>query len=254
MNHRRFAESRSASALSSELGLSSQSSFFLFVQVSYMLASPSRCAPLRSGVPTRRTQRARGTPGVVCMALTKERKAEQVDKLKSALEQSTLVLSFDHSDVSVKNMMEFRRAMKDDTEVMVVKNTLVRRAASETEGWDGLGEVATGTNTWIFVGSDFKSAIKPFKELQKDLKARDIERDFNAGLLEGQKLSPQQLKTVEDLPSKADLIATIARLINQPASKLAFAVKAVPGKVGYAAEALRKKADETQAGTLADLQ
>ena len=190
----------------------------------------------------------------MCMALTKERKAEQVDKLKSALEQSTLVLSFDHSDVSVKNMMEFRRAMKDDTEVMVVKNTLVRRAASETEGWDGLGEVATGTNTWIFVGSDFKSAIKPFKELQKDLKARDIERDFNAGLLEGQKLSPQQLKTVEDLPSKADLIATIARLINQPASKLAFAVKAVPGKVGYAAEALRKKADETQAGTLADLQ
>lgn len=186
------------------------------------------------------------------MALSKERKAETLDRLKGELQESTLVLSFDHSDVSVKRMMEFRRAVPKPSTVVVCKNTIIRKAASEVEGWENLQTATKGTNAWLFVRDDFKSAITPFKDLKKDLKGMEIERDFNAGFLEGEELSPQQLEKVEDLPSKQDLIAKIAMMINQPTRKIAYAVKAVPNKLGYAAKSLNDKLEETGAATAAE--
>ena len=209
-------------------------------------------APLRARPAQRAGAAPRRAPTAVA-ALTKEAKQETVDKLKGQLSESTLVLSFDYSLLSVKRMMEFRRAMAADTQVIVCKNTLMRRAAEETEGWESLASATKGTNAWIFVRDDFKSAIKPFKELKKELKKeREIERDFNAGCLEGEMLTEQQLDAVEDLPSKTDLIAKIASMINQPVVKIAYATKAVPNKLGYASKALSDKLEETGAATAAE--
>jgi len=43
----------------------------------------------------------------------------------------------------------------------------------------------------------------------------------------------QQFKRCENLPTKKQLQATIARLLKQPATKIASGVKAVPRKLAY---------------------
>ncbi len=51
--------------------------------------------------------------------------------------------------------------------------------------------------------------------------------------------APAQLKAVEKLPTKKQLIATIAGLVKQPATKLATGIKAVPRKLAVAIKAVR---------------
>jgi ribosomal protein L10 len=51
-------------------------------------------------------------------------------------------------------------------------------------------------------------------------------------------LSPSEFKRCESLPNKKQLLATIARMLKQPAKKLAVGVAAVPRKLAYGVKAL----------------
>jgi large subunit ribosomal protein L10 len=47
-----------------------------------------------------------------------------------------------------------------------------------------------------------------------------------------------QFKRCENLPTKKQLQATIARLLKQPATKIASGIKAVPRKLAYGIKAI----------------
>jgi large subunit ribosomal protein L10 len=47
-----------------------------------------------------------------------------------------------------------------------------------------------------------------------------------------------QLKRCENLPNKKQLYATIARMLKQPAQKIAVGIKQVPGKLAYGIKAI----------------
>ena len=63
-------------------------------------------------------------------------------------------------------------------------------------------------------------------------------------MLDGKYLTPAEFKRCESLPTKKEVIQTIARLIKQPATKLAVGIKAVPTKLAYGVKALADLDDD----------
>ena len=62
--------------------------------------------------------------------------------------------------------------------------------------------------------------------------------------MDGKYLSPAEFQRCENLPTKKEVLATIARLIKQPAQKLAVGVSAVPRKLAYGVKALADLDDD----------
>lgn len=119
----------------------------------------TRRAPLAvtSGTRGRWAERA---PSHVTCALTKERKGEVITKLKSELETSTAVVGFTFKGVAVPDMEKLRGDIPDDASLVVAKNTLMRRAAEEVEGWSEVTQFCTGSNAFLFLREDLKTGFK----------------------------------------------------------------------------------------------
>lgn len=64
--------------------------------------------------------------------------------------------------------------------------------------------------------------------------------------------NPAQFKRCENLPTKKQLQATIARLLKQPATRIASGVKAVPRKLAYGIKAL-SELDEDKSKLVGDV-
>lgn len=65
--------------------------------------------------------------------------------------------------------------------------------------------------------------------------------------MDGKYLSPDEFKKLEKLPTKQELIATIARLIKQVPTKVAIGIKQVPTKLAYGVKALADADDNKEA-------
>jgi ribosomal protein L10 len=65
-------------------------------------------------------------------------------------------------------------------------------------------------------------------------------------------LTPAEFKRCESLPNKTQLITTIARMIKQPAKKIAVGVAAVPRKIAYGVKALAEL-DEDKSKVVGDV-
>jgi large subunit ribosomal protein L10 len=61
-----------------------------------------------------------------------------------------------------------------------------------------------------------------------------------------------QFKRCENLPTKLQLITTIARMLKQPAQKIAVGVKQVPSKLAYGIKAL-SELDEDKSKVVGDV-
>ena len=115
----------------------------------------------RSTGPCARPSRgARHQPSHVALALTKERKTEVVTKLKSELETSTAVVGFTFKGVSVADLEKLRGDIPDDASLVVAKNTLMKRAADEVEGWGEVSQFCKGSNAFLFLREDLKTGFK----------------------------------------------------------------------------------------------
>ena len=118
----------------------------------------TRRAPL--AVTSTRGRWAERAPSHVTCALTKERKGEVITKLKSELETSTAVVGFTFKGVAVPDMEKLRGDIPDDAFLVVAKNTLMRRAAEEVEGWSEVTQFCTGSNAFLFLREDLKTGFK----------------------------------------------------------------------------------------------
>lgn len=210
----------------------------------------SRPRAFTSGRPGRASLQVRN-------ALTRQRKEEIVADLKEKLNDSVIVFGLRFKGLDVPTVQRFRKGLPEKSKVTVTKNSLMRVACEQTEGWSTIVEKGcTGDNAWVFVHEDDVSdAVKYFNtftvQLEKEAKAaapKGVEvkppTEVTCAVMDNKFLSPSDFKRCESLPNKKQLIATIARLIRQPARKIAVGVKAVPRKLAYGVKALADLDDD----------
>lgn len=201
----------------------------------------------------------------VMNAVSRQKKEAIVKELKGKLDESMVVFGMRHKGLSVSTVQRFRKGLPEGASVFVCKNNLMKVAVKETEGWSSLADQGcTGENAWVFVKEDaVADAIKHYFKFEEDLfteakktAAKNVEvkrpTEVSAAVMDNKFLTPAELKKCESLPTKKQLLATIAGLAKQPATKLATGIKAVPTKLATAIKKV-SELDEDQTKTVASV-
>ncbi|KXZ52091.1 hypothetical protein GPECTOR_10g1114 [Gonium pectorale] len=201
----------------------------------------------------------------VTNAITRQKKEQVVSTLKEKLEGSVIVFGMRFRGLSVPTIQKFRKGLPPNSSVYVAKNSLMKVAVSQTKGWESLAEKGCeGENAWVFVSEDeIADTVKHYFKFEEDLlteakkqAAKNVEvkcpTELSCVVMSGKYLTPAELKRCENLPTKAQLYATIARLAKQPAQKLATGIKAVPTKLAVALKKV-SELDDDKTKTLAQV-
>jgi ribosomal protein L10 len=132
---------------------------------------------------------------------------------------------------------------KKNIHVMVVKNSLAERATAGTR-LAPMFEGLSGTCAVCWGGEDIVSLAKEVVRLTKDAKLKPFEA--RGGVMDGRKLSPEQVQQVSKLPSRTEQLGILVGQILGPGARLASQLNG-PGGTLVSQLTERAKALEEQA-------
>jgi large subunit ribosomal protein L10 len=157
------------------------------------------------------------------MAVSKAKKAEQVEKLSSDLKNVSNAVVATYSKLTVSQDYELRKALRGaGAKYKVVKNTLAERAAKGTKIEDALKNLA-GVTSIAYTTGDPVAMAKALTKYAKDTP----EFTFKVGVVEGRVISIKEIEALATMPSKEELMSKLLFLINAPAQRLVTAMNAV---------------------------
>lgn len=175
------------------------------------------------------------------MGRTLADKKELVAELKTLLDEAESAFVIDFKGLSVAQIGDLRNRLRDSgTVCKISKNTLLKRAIDGQEQWKELESLLTGTAAVMLTKEDIGSAVKAYKQFQKETKKTEL----RGGVLEGKLLGQQEAEALADLPTKDELYAKIAIAINAVATKVALGIKEVPASIGRGIKAYAEKGEE----------
>jgi large subunit ribosomal protein L10 len=158
------------------------------------------------------------------MAVSKQKKAEQVEKLSKDLKDVSNVVVATYTKLTVAQDYELRKALRGaGAKYQVVKNTLAERAAKGSKVEGALKDLA-GVTSIAYTSGDPVAMAKALTKYAKD----NPEFTFKVGVVEGRVVAIKEIESLATMPSKEELMSKLLFLINAPAQRLATAINAVP--------------------------
>jgi len=191
-------------------------------------------------------------------------KAADVAELVESFQGAAGAVLTEYRGLSVKQLQDLRRALGENAQYAVVKNTLTKIAATEA-GVEGFDALLTGPTAIAFINGDVVEAAKGLRDFAKANPALVIK----GGLFEGKPLDATEIAKLADLESREVLLAKLAggmlasltqavQLLNAPiaqAARLAGALQAkaeqdpsiLQGGAGTPAPAADEASEDTAA-------
>ena len=146
-----------------------------------------------------------------------QRKIDIVADLRDRLQRATMIVSADYRGLLVKEMEQMRRRLRPaSVEVRVVKNTLLHLAAQEA-GRPDLMRIVEGPTALALSYGDFIEAAKALTEYAQTAPPTFA---FRGAFLDGQTLSPADLRELTRIPPKPVILAQIAGRLQSPLAGL----------------------------------
>ena len=140
-------------------------------------------------------------------------------------------------------MNELRRKLRESgTEYRVVKNTLIRRAARETDA-ELIQDHYTGPNALALNYDDPVAPAKVLTEFAKDHPALEIK----AGVMGSRVLEGSGIESLSKLPSREVLLAQILSAMQAVPTSMARLLNAVPGSLVNVIQAIKDKKETESA-------
>lgn len=175
--------------------------------------------------------------------MNRTQKESFVSELRERIRKAPVVYLTDFAGLDVKSITRLRRSLRaSGAEYVVVKNRLARLAFEETE-LPNIFEDMTGP-TGMVLGYD--DVVAPARALTEFAKENNSRPTFKLGILESQVLQPEQIDRIAKLPSKEQLLAELAGVMQAPMAMLATALE---GKLQEMAGLLAAlKEERAQAG------
>ena len=154
------------------------------------------------------------------MASTKilEQKKKTVDEIVDKLKNSESVIIFQYQGMSVADLSDLRRKLKEaQAEVKVYKNTLLKRAADELN--INLDDFLAGPNAILFG----KTLLEPIKIISEFAKSND-KLDIRVGIISGDVTDISVIKEYASIPSREGLLTMLAGGMMQYVKDLAISL------------------------------
>ena len=133
-----------------------------------------------------------------------EQKAGVVSEIKEKFENAKSVVAFDYRGLSVAEVTELRRKLREvGADYKVYKNTLTKRALDELN--INMDDYLAGPSAISF-GTDELSIVKIINDFAKEHDALELK----AGIVEGKVAGLEDLKRYAAIPSRDTLLTMLA--------------------------------------------
>lgn len=176
------------------------------------------------------------------MALRLEQKKAIVAEVAVYAKESLSAVAADYRGLTVSQMNELRvKARNSGVYLRVVRNTLARRAVSDTS-FECMHEAFVGPLLLAFAKDEPGAAAKLFKDFAKDNKQLEV----TALAIDGKLLPAKDLDAVAALPTRDEALAQLLTVMNAPIGKFVRTVAETNAKLvrTIAAIADKKQASE----------
>jgi large subunit ribosomal protein L10 len=161
-------------------------------------------------------------------------KVAVIDEVRARLDGSAASVVTEYRGLTVAELAQLRRSLTAaGGDYKVFKNTLVRRAVDGSVHAP-LHDLLTGPTAIAFVHGDVSAVAKALRDFSRT----NAHLVVKGGLLDGTLLSPAQLGSLADLPSRDVLLARLAGAIQAPLAQFAGLVQALPRNLAYGLKAL----------------
>ncbi len=165
---------------------------------------------------------------------------EMLANIKADLEAAGAVWVVDYRGLTVKEIQQLRRNIREaDGQMKVYKNTIMHLALSQAD-LPTLDDLLAGPSAFVFAGTDVAASAKAIKEFAKDNENLQIK----GGLMDGAAVSAAEVEAIASLPSREVLMAQIAGAISGVARGLATSINGVPRGL---AQVVKAVADQKEA-------
>jgi large subunit ribosomal protein L10 len=164
--------------------------------------------------------------------MNRDEKAAVIDRIAGELESSQAVFAVDYRGITVSQVADLRAKLRAaDATFTVVKNSLTERAADKA-GAEALKAVLEGPTALTFVRGDAAAAAKALSDAQRVTEVLA----FKGGLMDGQAVSPDDIRAIAKLPSRdvlyAQLVGTVAAPLNGLARTLNALISGIAVQLG----------------------
>jgi large subunit ribosomal protein L10 len=151
-------------------------------------------------------------------------KIDRVRRVNETIEANGDVFFTEYRGLKVSQMTQLRRTLaKSGGTYRVVKNAMARIAFRNKGIEDKVGSMLIGPTAIVYVNGESGAAAKALIVFAKENPALVVK----GGLVLGEVYDAKQLVAYSALPTKIDLVAMFARVLNEPMAQFARALQAV---------------------------
>lgn len=172
--------------------------------------------------------------------MNREEKASIVADLSDKFAKATIAVATDYRGLTVKAFEAVRRDLKkNNAEVQVAKNTLLRLAVAGTQ-FEPMQQHLSGTTAVTLSYGDPVAPAKILTDFVKD----NPQFAFKTAVLYGKVLSEADLATLSKLPSKEVLLAKLLSVMQAVPTNFVRVLAGVPRKMLYMLQAVKDQKEQ----------
>jgi large subunit ribosomal protein L10 len=164
-------------------------------------------------------------------------KAAAVAELVEQFQESAGAVLTEYRGLTVKQLQDLRRALGENANYAVVKNTLTQIAAREA-GIESFDDLLNGPTAVAFINGDVVEAAKGLRDFAKANPSLVIK----GGLYEGKSLDAGEIAKLADLESREVLLGKLAGAMLASLSQAVYLLNEPLSKAARLAGALQEKA------------
>ncbi|MCW2855649.1 MAG: ribosomal protein [Marmoricola sp.] len=166
-------------------------------------------------------------------------KTTAVAEIVDAFNESAGAVLTEYRGLTVKQLQDLRRALGENANYAVVKNTLTKLAAGEA-GVEGFDDLLNGPTAIAFINGDVVEAAKGLRDFAKANPALVIK----GGFIDGASMDAKEIAKLADLESREVLLGKLAGAMLASLSQAVYLLNAPLAQVARLAGALQAKAEQ----------
>jgi large subunit ribosomal protein L10 len=169
--------------------------------------------------------------------MNRDEKSVAIAEIASSIDESEAIFAVDYRGITVEQVAELRTKLRDaDASFKVVKNSLTERAADQA-GAEVLKEYLTGPTALTFVRGDIAVAAKAIADYAKAIQLLP----FKGGLMNGDALDIEQIRSLSKLPSRQVLYGQLVGVVASPISGVVRTLNALVSGLAVALGQVNEK-------------
>ncbi len=166
-------------------------------------------------------------------------KAAAVAEIVDSFNDSTGAVLTEYRGLTVKQLQDLRRALGENANYAVVKNTLTKIAAKQA-GVDGVDDLLNGPTAIAFINGDLVEAAKGLRDFAKANPALVVK----GGYVDGAPMGAAEIAKLADLESREVLLGKLAGAMLASLSQAVYLLNAPLAQAARVVGALEAKAQQ----------